>query len=186
MWWSCHRMKILDNVRTCNEIQEVVDLCGWHEQFCLGCLWWWNASPVKQCMLSCSTEPVPSKIRYPFLYSLKSDLVCHYRKNLSPGVPSARVTVTLSVHSWARYPHPYPRFHSQWRIVDSKMEQENATTFLIVWAQLPPRQHLLPVVPYEYGDDAFFRSLHPMEQLQYAWLGWHPCCLRIRSVWSEA
>lgn len=95
MWWSCHRMEILDNVRTCNEIQEVVDLCGWHEQFCLGCLWWWNASPVKQCMLSCSTEPVPSKIRYPFLYSLKSDLVCHYRKNLSPGVPSARVTVTL-------------------------------------------------------------------------------------------
>ena len=40
------------------------------------------------------------------------------------------------------------------------MEQEHATTFLIVWAQLPPRQHLLPVVPCEDGDDAFFRSLH--------------------------
>ena len=77
------------------KIQELVDLCGWNEQLCLGCPWWWNAYPVKQWMLSCSTEPVPIKIRYPFLQSLKSDLVCHYRKNLSPGVSSARITITL-------------------------------------------------------------------------------------------
>ena len=34
------------------------------------------------------------------------------------------------------------------------MEQEHATTFLIVWAQLSQRQHLLPVVPCEDGDDS--------------------------------
>ena len=89
--------KVLDNVRTSNtnENPRTDDICGWHEQLCMGCLWWWNASPVKQCTLSCSTEPVPSKIKYPFLQSLKSDLVCHYRKNLLPGVPCARITITL-------------------------------------------------------------------------------------------
>ena len=41
-------------------------------------VWWWSTSPVKHCMLSCSTESVSSKIRYPFLQSLESGLVRHY------------------------------------------------------------------------------------------------------------
>ena len=138
------------------KIQELVDLCGWHEQLCLGCLWWWNASPGKQWMLSCSTDPVPSNSsefeKWPCL-PLSEEFIA--------GCPKcSHYYNTLSEHSWVRYPHPYPRFHSQWGIVDWKMEQEHATTFLIVWAQLPPRQHLLPVVPCEDGDDEFFRSFH--------------------------
>ena len=40
------------------------------------------------------------------------------------------------------------------------MEQANATTFLIDWVLLHLRQHSLPVLLFEDGHDAFFRSIH--------------------------
>ena len=133
----------------------------------MGCLWWWNTFPVKHCMLSCNTESVSSQIRYPFLQSLESDLVCHYRKNLSPGVPSARITVALcqSIHE-----HVIHILILAFTVSGELLIQRwnKRIPQLILWAQLPPRQRLLPVVPCEDGDDAFFHSLHPMEQLKYA------------------